>query len=84
MEYIQNLHFEKKKCRLTVQYLYIARVFTGKNNLAKRGKKGKKEGKRERKGERERKGRRKMCGSGFSVEDDRGISAILSKKRFIF
>ena len=48
VEYIQNLHFEKKKCRLTVQYLYIARVFTGKNNLAKRGKKGKKEGKRER------------------------------------
>lgn len=54
VEYIQNLHFEKKKCRLTVQYLYIARVFTGKNNLAKRGKKGKKEGKRERKGEREK------------------------------
>ena len=25
-----------------------------------------------------------MCGSGFSVEDDRGISAIVTKKRFIF
>ena len=52
----------KKKCSLTVQYLYIARVFTGKNNLAKT------EGRRERRKEREkgrkgeRKKRRKMYG----------------------
>lgn len=55
VEYIQNLHFEKiKKWTLTVPCLYTARVFTGKNNLAKA------EGRRERRTEREkgRKGER--------------------------
>lgn len=48
---------KKKKCTLTVQYLYIARVFIGKNNLAKkgRGKEGRKERKAGRERERERK-----------------------------
>ena len=76
----KNLHFEKiKKCTLTVPCLYTARVFTGKNNLAKA------EGRRERRTERERQeGRERERKEGFSADDDRGMSVTLTKERFIF